>query len=57
MNIRYPIYEGVYRILTFQPVEIPPMGRIYAVLFPRKIRGSTEPGLETDLNIIHLRYG
>ena len=19
MNIRYPIYEGVYRILTFQP--------------------------------------
>ena len=22
MNIRYPIYEGVYRILTFQPFRI-----------------------------------
>ena len=22
MNIRYPIYEGVYRILTFSPTEL-----------------------------------
>ena len=22
MNIRYPIYEGVYRILTYSPVPI-----------------------------------
>ena len=40
MNIRYPIYEGVYRILTYEAV--PAAGyRIYKI--PERFRQRKEP--------------
>lgn len=51
MNIRYPIYEGVYRILTnVYPFQLQRMARIQFIqakggfLFPRK--GSRLPAKE-----------
>ena len=45
MNIRYPIYEGVYRILTFGRVRRPAYGK-------RGIRQAhlDRPGAGTDIS-------
>ena len=44
MNIRYPIYEGVYRILTYQPT---------AKRIPNRNRYRCK-GLEQALSYIHI---
>ena len=49
MNIRYPIYEGVYRILT----ESPSLGKTDTVLFPDEVRGGSRIGIETYLHHVH----
>ena len=35
MNIRYPIYEGVYRILTLNPDT--PCGSVYCLALKSKV--------------------
>ena len=49
MNIRYPLYEGVYRILT----EVSQMGRTDLVLFPDEIRGGSQSHAQADLNYVY----
>lgn len=44
MNIRYPIYEGVYRILTLGILEILPAGYYRAVRTYGKVRDGKGAG-------------